>query len=114
MTMNFYEWFNLYGPFVVTLILAISVTVVVIGRHKRRQALAKSRRIPVRRSSRPVVHPEERPVPAAGPRPEPKEAAPRPHPARALHGMTTCPKCKMKVFPLPDGVCPSCQAKITK
>ena len=33
-------------------------------------------------------------------------------PQKSLTPITTCPNCKMRVIPKPDGTCPSCQSKI--
>ena len=110
--MDIYDVINIYGPLVAWLIAAIVTTVVLYKRHKKRQELSKSNAAKRKPSlSKPSLK-YEAPISISKSQPEQKEAPSKNRLEQKPSAMTTCPNCKMKVFPKPDGTCPSCQARI--
>jgi hypothetical protein len=103
-----------YGPFLAILIVTIALAILGYMLYRRRQELLKKRAVRRRRPSSKFHHEHAMPVSISKAQAEQREAFPGKSPAQKLSRMTTCPECKMRVFPKADGTCPSCQAIIKK
>ena len=111
--MDIYDVINIYGPLVASLIAVIVAAVMLYKTHKRRQEFSKNNTAKRKPSSSKAYHKQEMPAPISKSQFEQKESPSKNSLEQKPSAMTTCPTCKMRVFPKPDGTCPSCQARIS-
>jgi len=111
------DYINMYAPLVAWSIAAIvsivSVVVYLRKRNKRRQEFLKNNSAKRKPSSPKAYHKHDMPAFISESRPEQKESPSKNRLEQKPSGITTCPKCKMRVFPRSDGTCPACQSKIS-